>query len=698
MLKKEKAYGFRDRISVMHRKDIRNFLKEIKETETAIADETVIYVPESCGEVIYTAAKDFADYLFVSMNISTAIKETAPENKAGNIVICCGENTADFGEAAGKRGYRIDVNEGIEIFGFDERGAAQALYRLEDIMNTKRVPYIDRGTEKNKPLFTPQMVHSGVGMDSYPDEYLSAVAHQGRDAILIFVKEVDKTPYGYLDFNDLIRRAAKYGIDVYAYGYFNHEVYPEGEAAEAYYEASYGKLFEQCPGIKGISLVGESLQFESRDERVEPLGTSTDHGLPSGGHPMWAYPCRDYPVMLNMLGKVIRRHKPDADIIFWTYNWGSRPAEERLELIDLLPTDITLMATFEMCQTYKLHDITETCADYTISKVGPGDYFSSEAKRAKERGIRLYSMTNTGGMTWDFGTIPYEPVPYQWMKRYDRMRKANADWGLCGIMESHHYGFWPSFIGRLSKEAFMINADMEKSMADTLAAEFGEENVKAADEALKCWSEAITHYVPCNDDQYGPFRCGPSYPMCLDRVINVYSDPKAHFGNCIIVPGYFDGNSGRNTFYKIWCTVPNIRIKREEEEITLMKEYFDKGIAVLEGIENTETEFLLNMGKYISHCVQTTINMKKWAQLKMKLKAADTREEILRLADEMTALAYEEIENVRETIPLVEADSRLGWEPSMEYICDREHLEWKIRQVEFVINTELKRWKDTAVI
>lgn len=39
---------------------------------------------------------------------------------------------------------------------------------------------------------------------------------------------------------------------------------------------------------------------------------------------------------------------------------------------------------------------------------------------------------------------------------------------------------------------------------------------------------------------------------------------------------------------------------------------------------------------------------------------------------------------MRETIPLVEADSSLGWEPSMFYVADREHLEWKLRQLEDV--------------
>lgn len=41
-------------------------------------------------------------------------------------------------------------------------------------------------------------------------------------------------------------------------------------------------------------------------------------------------------------------------------------------------------------------------------------------------------------------------------------------------------------------------------------------------------------------------------------------------------------------------------------------------------------------------------------------------------------IVREECDNARRTIPAVEYDSRLGWEPSMDYMCDREHLLWKI--------------------
>ena len=40
----------------------------------------------------------------------------------------------------------------------------------------------------------------------------------------------------------------------------------------------------------------------------------------------------------------------------------------------------------------------------------------------------------------------------------------------------------------------------------------------------------------------------------------------------------------------------------------------------------------------------------------------------------------------------VELDSRLGWEPSMEYVGDVWHLDWKIRQMESML-TDVKAYR-----
>jgi hypothetical protein len=52
-----------------------------------------------------------------------------------------------------------------------------------------------------------------------------------------------------------------------------------------------------------------------------------------------------------------------------------------------------------------------------------------------------------------------------------------------------------------------------------------------------------------------------------------------------------------------------------------------------------------------------------------------------KILDELETLLEAEKANVLATLPLVEADSRLGWEPRMDYVCDAAHLNWKLRQL-----------------
>lgn len=688
----EQNYDFRKRMLEIHPKKLRDVNASVRENEFQIEDNFTIFVSEHAGDVILTAARDLVDYLFISMNVSARVKEGKYEGQKNAMVITlASEADIDLGNAAAYRGYRIDTKEhAIFIYGFDERGAAQAIYSLEDIMSIRKAPYLPCGTVSRKPMYSPQMVHSGYGLDQYPNEYLAAIAHEGRDAILIFVKDANITPYGYLDFNELIYRAAKFGIDVYAYSYLKSEKHPDDPDAEAFYEGTYGKLFRMCPGLKGVTLVGESVEFPSKDEHVSGHHhyDNVVDGIPTGKKSPGWYPCMDYPQWLNLIKRVIRKYNSEADIVFWTYNWGRQPKEARIKLINALPTDITLMATFEMGEYYDLNGVSERIADYTISRVGYGqNYFKSEAEACAKRGIRFYSMTNTGGLTWDFGVIPYDPFPHQWIKRYRKMQEAHEKWNLCGIMESHHYGFYPSFISKFSKIAFYEGCDhIEERLLEILAGEFGTKNAKSVDQALRFWSESITHYVPSRADQYGAFRVGPSYPFNMDhgRICNLPAASYSMFGNRIIMPSYWGYNEGITT-----ATATRIHV--EIESLHKMKALMEEGLTILESVEEKNDNLLrlINMGKFMINSIITGIHAKKWYCLKAALGYEREQKQLSKIIDDMEALLLEERVNVENTIPLVQLDSRLGWEPSMEYMTDEYHLRWKLRQLDYVINTEL---------
>jgi hypothetical protein len=434
--------------------------------------------------------------------------------------------------------------------------------------------------------------------------------------------------------------------------------------------------------------VGESVEFPSKDPNVAKgryFETATD-GIPSYKPSSGWYPCCDYPVWLNLLKKVVRKYNPEADIVFWTYNWGCQSEKARVKLIENLPEDISLQATFEMFEPRFYGDVEGRCTDYTLAFEGPGKYFESEAIAAKKRGIRLYSMTNTGGLTWDVGVIPYEPFPYQWIRRYENMIKANREWGLVGLMESHHFGFTPSFISKLSNLCFLEPLDdMNEILGKILKLEFGEENYENVNKALLVWSEAIRNFSPSNENQYGPFRIGPSYPMCFLSVIHPPVHEKATVGTGIIDPMVEMG------FAESGGAPYSVRINAETEYLYKMLDLMEKGIALMENApaENKKLDELVNLGKFIRNTVITGINVKKLQKMRYKLLASESKQEMLELLGKIESLVNEEILNAQNTIPLVEKDSRLGWEPRMEYKTDRRHIEWKIRQCKYVLEHEI---------
>ena len=693
---KEKAYDFRKKLLTIHEKDVRDKSRIATADMAEISDGAVIEIGKTENEVIRTAAADFVDFLKVSMGVSATV-ETEGMASGKNVIrlFLADDAGVDLKEADGYKGFLIDTGDGIDIYGKDDRGVAAALYYIEDMMTMEKAPFLKRGEIRKKPLLAPLMVHSGYGLEEWPDEYLSRIAHEGRDAILVFTWDVNKTHVGYLDFNDLIARAARFGLDVYAYSFMINNTHPDDPKAEEIYDSLYGNLFRKCPGLKGVTFVGEVMEFHSNDPHVskfccrDKMTADLPDGLPWPG---W-YPCEDLPKWVELIKKIIRREKPDAELVLWSYNWGYQPEEARIKLIENLPTDIILQATYETNDCKQIGDAKSDCSDYSLSYVGPGPYFASEAAAAKKRGIRMHAMTQAAGTTWDFGLCPYEPMPYQWMRRYETMHKAIKDWGLCGAMDTHHHGFWPSIITKFSKHAFLTPCEpMEEILNKIFVSEYGEENLEKVQEGFKLWSEAINYYTPSEGDFTAASRVGPAYPFCLYYKAKPPAQENAFFGNLIVSPEYSNG-MGIPGFIQREPrgSALNIKIHPELESLKKMHSLMKQGTAVFESIENKNEKLIsvMRVGKFITNCVLTNIHAKEWHILKCKLDADFTREGMHKIADEMEALLHREQDNARATILLVEEDSRLGWEPTMLYLGDREHLEWKIRQVDYVLEKEL---------
>lgn len=682
MLVAEKPFDFRKRMLRVDAVGIADMAAQPLPGEVRLEDGLVIYSGvEPLDTVAEVAALGFVDFLRTSMGVSARLAGDKPRH--GGLRL-----QTDTRLAAGE--YRIDIStDGTVVAGQCGRAIAQGLYHLERTLCARHAPFLAKGVLRRKPLFSPRMTHSGYGLDDFPDAHLHMIARAGMDAILVFCQEANQSTDRPVDVNTLISRAACYGLDVYAYSYISSERHPDDPDAEAYYESTYGQLFKTCPGLKGVVLVGESVGFPSKDPAATPhrFFDNERDGIPNEKPTASTWPCRDYPQWLSLVSRVIRGHSPKADIVFWTYNFGYAPQEARLELIRALPTDISLLVTFEMFETGRLGQATSRCEDYTLSFAGPGQYFASEAQAAHERGIRLYAMSNTGGLTWDIGVIPYEPMPQQWLQRHQALREAQTRWGLCGLMESHHYGFWPSFISDLARETLESPVDDEAALARALSV-FGAEHADLVEQALSHWSKAITHYTPTVEDQYGAFRVGPAYPFCLHHPLRIPEVTEGHLNKGFYNPFYPVDNSGGKS--------PSaVRISPEIASLEQMLTGLEAGLERLRAIPNPNDALLrlANMGAFMVCCVHTGIHAKHWHLLASRLKMESDAQKAASLCDQLEHLADTERENVQAAIPLVRADSRLGWEPKMGYCCCEEQLLWKLRELDYVVRVELRAYR-----
>ena len=661
----EKPYDFRTRLADVHKPNRRDWQLTAQAGEFVFADGMKIVVGAKSEALVARAAEDFRDYLLTSMGVNVSVVADAEPAAV----------TVKIDASLKAREYAISVSEkGVLVRGADAKAAAQGLYRLEDRMNLRCAPFLATGAETRRPRFSPRMTHSGWGCDQFPDAHLAQMAHYGLDAILIFTKAVDVTKgVPHIDIADTIRRAKAWGLDTYLYSYVLAFAHPEDPGAKELFADTYGRVAAMYPEAKGIIFVGESCQFPSKDERVLPYcywekAKIAEHRKKGDARPLagW-FPCRDYPDWLNAVKAAIRAKAPNMEVVFWSYNWGYHDEKLRLALLNALPRDITLQATFEMFERFeKRNGLPSRVADYSLVYVGPGRYFSSEAKEAKKLGMKMYAMSNTGGHTWDFGTIPFDPFPYQWRKRFDAVVKAHDDWNLAGLMENHHYGWWPSFVSELSKEAYTEGGmPFEAHLRAIAARDYGAQNVADVLSVWKDWSEKIVDMHSENENQYGPFRYGPAYPFNA-------MEPDLKPEDLPIPPMYLTLNYRRSA-------AKNDSLKLQLELLDPMVESFMKGgdkflaMAAAE-TDATRKENALRMGwhgQYMARCCLTARNTKA----AVLAERAKDRPAVVKIAQA-------EYDNAKAALALVQADSRLGWEPTMLYRGGPDMIKWKLRYLE----------------
>ena len=504
VLPQEEPYAYHKRLSEspVHVAARRDPEAQPRDNEFALPEKGWTLVWDSrAPEVLKTAAHDFQDYLGTSMGVRVQLDDRKPldgwQSRGRSIVVGTRGQMPGCGAALkGPKDYEIAATpERVTVCGYDERGAMYGLYNLEARMNLREAPFLPKDLHiVRHSLYNVRMVQSWMGWMEWPDRLLSHLSHDGFDGIFASVyanpngdrttAETSTEFYARLLFQvrkqdpakmrDLINRAARFGIKVYAPIIYQYMGTPESEAG---LRKLVQDIVKEFPDIQGYILLTEGFWYKKW----------------GGGHSAskeylqdWA---RNWSKAVGIVSEECHRVNPAIEILPWEYNIDFRPqsAEMKRYFIRQLPADTIPLLTWENGKSFEIDGLQSYLRDYSLSQIGPAEVTHAQIGEARQRGMNVYSKVDTFA-SWQYGTSPYLPFPHQWHARY----KALEKYGVNGTLESWSSGYSPNFIAELRAwSCWSGEPPLEDLLGAIATRTFG---AAGKDLALKAWdhfSQAI---------------------------------------------------------------------------------------------------------------------------------------------------------------------------------------------------------------
>jgi hypothetical protein len=452
VLPEEKPYAYHERLSKgpVHIPR-RNTEAHRKPNELALpAHGWRIVWNKHSPPILQGAVRDLQDYLDKSMQVRVEVEGRDSlagwQDQRQCIVVGTREQMTGCGAALkGPKGYEIAVSpERVTVCGYDERGAMFGLYNLEARMNLRESPFLPVNLKTVRhSLYDSRMVMSWMGYMEWPDSVLSHLAHDGFDAIYVSnmanpngdrtTAETSTDFYARLLFHirrqdparmhDLIKRAARFGIKVYAPIVYQYLGTPESEAG---LRRLVREIIKQFPDIQGYVLLTEGFWYKK---------WGGGHGASKEYLQDWA---QNWSKAVGIVGEQCHRVNPTIEVLPWEYNIDFRPQNVQMKryFIQQLPADTIPLLTWENGKAFELDGFKGFVTDYSISQVGPAEVTRVQIEEARGRGMKVFSNADTFVCGAQLQTIPYHPFPYQWHARY----KALEEHGVSGTLESWSTG------------------------------------------------------------------------------------------------------------------------------------------------------------------------------------------------------------------------------------------------------------------
>lgn len=653
----------------LDRRPIRDHAARRRSTEVVLSGA----VRAAPGAMLDIAAREMREFLASNLGLRTGEMGAAIYAAAG-----CGAP-----ERRSEAFHIKAASDRIEICGYDERGAMRGLHHVEALLRLRRAPYLEAGEIRLAPVHSPRITsapfYSKSELDSpvdpYSDGLLARISRAGFNAIWVWgdLDEVAHSDvYPELDhgagrrqarLRDLITRCRRYGIDVHLYlasRPLPEEFYARHPEVRGSALPAYGGVNILCSGVPRVQ---DHLRAAARNLMASVPGLTGFSFIAGGEGFMHCYtrkntcprcslrsPQETIAELSTALFEGARTGNPRAQVALWPYsasNTWSKDDTTQSRLIERLPRGMILMTEFAKEGAITFGGITIPAYDYPISIAGPSERFVRQADSARQHGLGFWAKAEHA-IALEFVQTPYIPVFFQWAERFRRIREAP---GVTAVFANWmHYGFTPS----LAADIFYWNLwdpsqDAETALGRLAARDFGDVAAPFAVRAWRLFSEAIREYPFSGAMAMGVLQTGPAHPL--------FFDPDYR-------PAHGAGRQFKNdlTWTRPWG--PALAIAQLEK----MHTRWAAGVEQLEQARSQTPAELrrnvdreLGIARALAACMRSAGNIARFYSLREQLSGTGEATARKHLFRQMEQVARSELDNARSALPVVCADSRIGY-------------------------------------
>lgn len=651
-----------------------------------------------------------------------------PEH-AGHRIVACRAEVPGVAQDA-HEAHHIDITpDHTTITAADVRGLRRALYHLQDHMLIARCPVLPLGQETRCTTMAARIVrspiatyrwHSGWELeddnDYYPDAYLQRLSRSGINGLWIagllrkmvpsaVIPELNTPDYRLDKLNQIIEKAAKYGIDIYFFCMepraiqLDHPVAkshpdivgPRGQMCSsnpkvlAYTREVFHNLFKHAPGLAGAI----NIFCGERPTTCVSL-------LP---HAHLCPKCNEHPRhellagTLNACMAGMRSANPQAKLLAWTYIMASSreasPIDPMLEVMDQTDPEVIWLGNFDHGTPKSVWGKEVIVHEYTLSAVGPAPDFTALAKATRHREKEVYAKLQIG-TSYELSSVPYLPQPGV---AHDKIRAAQSV-GCTGAMLTWIPGGFPSPHHTLAGMACFNDADHETNLLRTAAISWGETNAQKITQAWKHLDRTWRDGYPFDNAvlYYSPITRAAAYQLHLEKEPEIAKPynfgltrkrvAQPHEDQVDRWVGHLDAPTIIDAFRRLghaW-----------QEGVATLQQVLDQGPFPLECHQQVA------IAKAVGLQCLCTANVYEFYTLRDQLLAANPKQQqaiLTRLCD----IARDEIAHASAMLEAMAADPRIGFESEIfDYSFSPSLVREKILQVQDTL-VILQRWKTTGV-